>query len=441
MPSIDFVETKKFPKIFIDYLKGNVFLRSRAKPLNKPPSDEELNAILKTADFSKLNELSRLSTPKPARSFKDPLLVSYAKKPAFVSASLKPSFLLGATHNLLKIISVVKISAKLNESANDYEFIPLLWLEDDSTDNLDASEITIHNVEGELKTFFCSSSTSKIDREAIAEKKFDKEIILITRKLLAQIGIDDNSVRATILNASRPNQYWTNAFIHFCNYVFGERRPAFIKMSEARKAGFFNHLVENEILNRRSTQLLAEKNASEMTEEGYEIKTKSESVNLKTKLNNLILPFQSNKSDLTSHIPNAMLEQIFQECVAPSAARVVSPSELSHSLLLKELYSFFGVAQPALTPRISATCLNAESRKIIKNAESDFKSLIKNPEAITDENSKKALNFILPGGAYQERIISSLNVLKEYNFDAEKLIDSTPSRLFYDRHYLLELTP
>lgn len=80
--------------------------------------------------------------------------------------------------------------------------------------------------------------------------------------------------------------------------------------------------------------------------------------------------------------PNVVLRPLVQDLLFPTACYVAGPSELAYQAQLGGVYSAFGVAQPMLFSRASATLLDAAAARFLERHDVAFESLQTQDESV-----------------------------------------------------------
>jgi bacillithiol biosynthesis cysteine-adding enzyme BshC len=92
--------------------------------------------------------------------------------------------------------------------------------------------------------------------------------------------------------------------------------------------------------------------------------------------------------------PNVLLRPIVQDTLFPTACFVAGPSELAYQAQLGEVYRAFGVEQPLLQSRASATLLDAAALRFLDRSQMPFEAL----HAQDDAALNRLLESLLPPG-------------------------------------------
>ncbi len=89
---------------------------------------------------------------------------------------------------------------------------------------------------------------------------------------------------------------------------------------------------------------------------------------------------QENPSQLS---PNVVLRPIAQDTLLPTVAYVAGPSEIAYHAQLRPVYEYFGVTQPVIYPRASASFLEERVKRITEKYDVEIVDFFKDKEGIT----------------------------------------------------------
>jgi bacillithiol biosynthesis cysteine-adding enzyme BshC len=380
-------ELPGFSKLFCDFIDGNEFFDNRF-PFNKKLTDTDAlntmaNKFSGRAELSLLIQSSMNSIELNYKQKENLEAIANRKSLAIVTGQ-QAGFLGGPLYTLLKAKTAIN-------KATELQFVPVFWVEDNDHDNLEASQAVVYDRDYKVRHIFCESEPQKNDRTCVAYKKYNDYIKIALDEIESCLPLNDyaQKVIEQLRKIYVPGKRWGIAFIELVNLWLADSGILFVSATKAREMGLFASLASKEIENLgKSTEII--KSANEKLEAaGYHIQAKSLPINLflhnADKRNKIY--FEENKfrigekifslgdlqmiaaNDNTAFSPNVLLRPIFQDKVLPTAAYIGGPSEIGYCAQIHELYEYFGVSQPAILPRDSATIiLPAIARFLEKNS-------------------------------------------------------------------------
>ena len=112
--------------------------------------------------------------------------------------------------------------------------------------------------------------------------------------------------------------------------------------------------------------------------------------------------------------PNVVLRPLMQDILLPTAAYVAGPSEVAYWGQLGDVYEHFGVEQPLVYPRASATLVEGKVDKVLRKFELDADAFDGNAEQLFQQVVQREMEVDLDGAfdAAQPPIHEALNELK-----------------------------
>lgn len=438
----NFNELPGFSKIFIDFLYSKSDLFLDRFPANNP-NQFELDFLKKRAKaFNKRFELVQLIENSMGSiqltEKQDYSLKSLSQEHTLVVAtSCFPGFFFGTLVQVWKAFTIIAFSIELESIHPDVRFVPILWVDDDSIGSSEVIRAYYYDSLLNL-TFLEYVNFLKINRNiSIANVYFDKIIEDLVSAFEATIKLEEKNPELMnfIYATYKSGVSWCESFVNSMNYFFGKKGLLFARSSIARKNFMFADFVQKEIKLFHQSNEIVQSNLLLLNKYGYQFKTKFKKPNLqfhkgeeiiqiecadnnsfrigeKTSSSSELFKLISSSPDLFS--PNVMLKPVLQSFIMPIIAMVVSPSEISYFLLLREIFEIFGVPIPLILPRYSASLIPT---KVFRNL--DLKSIENNPNRIIKDliqqlkKQRLLFNFLFPKKNLQERKITPFYFLAE----------------------------
>lgn len=412
--------------MFIAYTNGDEKVLSRL-PANPP---EDISRF-------RLNEFQHKALRKFAPKY------SAMDNLRFVTCFVKPAFLLGPVCELEKIFSTIEACSRMNRNS-DHHFVPLVFIDDDTHDNLESSGAMMFDGEYDTVRLRCDPAVYKDDRRILAAREFGDEIKGIMHQVASLLPENEhkNEIEGLMREIYTSGKGWTKAYIDFLKRLFESEEIEFVRLSVLREKGYYTDFLKIELDNYGKTMGLIDSAAESLSE--YEISPRAFRLNLKF-IENGITENIIHKENEIYQIGNgeyemAGIRKLFDKkprCFAPrvmlmppclhsafpAAAHIAGPSELVYFSLMKEVYELFKCHMPVVIPRHSAAWLD-------KNAFLKFRK---------EHKDNFVFNFVFPNGNLQERIISpvyfmGITGIKRFMAKMKELVSLPP-----DKHYSVKL--
>lgn len=396
--SIKYGSLPGFSKLFLNFINGNEFFDNRF-PNNKRLFTDKtfLSEIAHSNKHRNLIAETISATMKdiilsPAQAKNLNLLKSYNS--LAVVTGQQVGFLGGPLYTLVKALSAVALSIKLNDHHKDFSFIPIFWIEDNDHDNLESSQITIFDQNYNPHIFNCDESPDKTDRRIVSSRVFSSYINDVIQNICQHLsGLNNNKELIAILNnIYKPSKSWTSAFVELIHNLIGFTGILFISASGLQSSGIFYEPIRKELENLGKTEELIHYANNQLESAAYHIQAKSSKINLffhKAGFRYKIEPHGENSEyfkisdenyddkdllnklsqDHSAFSPNVLLRPVFQDYSLPTAAYIAGPSEIGYCSQLKEVYDYFQVSMPAFIPRHSITLVDKKTTRFLEKNE------------------------------------------------------------------------
>jgi bacillithiol synthase len=382
----------------------------------------------------------------------------------------------GPLYTIYKIITAIKLCIHLKENYDKFNFIPLFWLEGDDHDYEEVRNFSILNNENQLINLkYDDGLLEEVNRGSIAELKFNQNLENVFSELSS--ALRETEFRPTILEFLKsnysPNKTFLETFRELLIQLFDEYGLIVFNPVDPAVKRILVPIFEKEITQFQDhTSYLVERSAE--LEEVYHAQVKVKPINLffveekerlsieptdtgEYRLKNKRKKFS--REDLLTQLdlapekfsPNVLLRPICQDYLFPTAFYVGGPGEISYFAQVSPLYKIYGIEEPVIYPRSSATIVEKGVKSILdKNnlsyvdiftEEKDLiKKIVATSSDINFENLfEKTTNEILSSlssideklvlidktlldlsAKSKQRIEETLNTLKAKTLDAEK---------------------
>ena len=296
----------------------------------------------------------------------------------------------GPLYTLYKILTTLKLTEQLSEQYPEYNFVPIFWLEGEDHDIEEVSSFSYLNASNELQRLIYppgeKSASSSIG--AVGSVNFNESIGTLFDDLRKSLLATEYSPKVFELfeTAYQKGMTFTRAFIHLFNVLLEDSGLIFFDPHNPETKKMLTPIFEQELNNGSHTcQLVITQ--SEQLEKQYHAQVKPRAVNLFLFHNggrHAIEPHEHGFSlkgtrrtfskeemlgllntDPNLFSPNVVLRPICQDFLFPTLAYIAGPSEVAYFAQFKLLYENFGIPEPIIYPRCSATIVEERIQKII----------------------------------------------------------------------------
>jgi len=381
----------------------------------------------------------------------------------------------GPLYTIYKTITAIKLAQYLNERYDEYNFVPVFWLEGDDHDFNEVITTTIINEENNLATLTYQDSLPEDElRGSVGEIKLTPGITTFLDELQKNLRKTEfsDSLLADLKNIYKEEETFKETFKRLLFNLFDNYGLIIFDPQQKEIKKLLKPIFQEELLNyRQHSEKLILRSAE--LEETYHAQVKIRPINLfmtyehnryaiepvddyfrlkhkRVKFTQEeLLKFISDTPEVFS--PNVILRPICQDYLFPTAFYVGGPSEISYFSQVLPLYDDFQIPSPIIYPRSSATIiekgiqhvfdkyqltlndffLNADkiAAKVISNlsdfdAEADFLQAQKELEQTIDSLTVKlqSLDKTIADSAdrYKQKILTTLNEFKGKANEAQK---------------------
>lgn len=381
----------------------------------------------------------------------------------------------GPLYTIYKIITAIKLSRQLKERYEEYNFVPVFWLEGDDHDFNEIRWIKLLDKENKLKEITYLEQISEDEaKQSVGNLKLNSEI----NKVIEEIK---NSIRETeftpdliskLIEIYNPDKTIKQSFRELIFWLFDEYGLIILDPQDDKIKTLLTPVFIKEITNfREHTQKLVLSSAK--LEEVYHAQVKIKPVNLFYSTDEgryAIEPVENDfrlrrkrkqftKEELLNQIeseperfsPNVLLRPICQDYLLPTAFYVAGPSEVAYLAQVLPLYDFFNVQAPIIYPRASITVVEKNIQSNLEKFNLEIKNIFVNSDNLKDniiaalsennldqviEDIKKQIDFLFDdikkslysvdktlsdsSERYREKVKSLIEELKQKAIQAQK---------------------
>lgn len=360
----------------------------------------------------------------------------------------------GPLYTFYKIITAIKLSQFLSERYDDYNFVPVFWLEGDDHDFNEVRTIKIIDDNNSLVTVGYKEEIEEDDlKQSVGLIKLDNSINDFFTALEKELKETEfkSSLLQQLKNCFQEGRTFKAAFRdlifnYFDNYGLVIFDPQMDEVKQLLKPIFKKEITDFRI---HTEQLV---HVSATLEELYHAQVKVKPVNLflrvdegrhsiepvenefrlrrkrKSYTQEQLLEVLENEPDKFS--PNVLLRPICQDYLLPTAFYIAGPSEIAYFAQLKPLYELYNIVEPIIYPRSSLTILENSIAGSL-----DKFSIGINDVFVDVENVKKRIINSVEQSSVDEmfsdisnQLENSFDQLKEKLFDLDKTIADSSNR-------------
>jgi len=297
----------------------------------------------------------------------------------------------GNLYTVIKALSAYLLAKKLSEDFNDYNFIPVFWLEADDHDFLEVNNINVFDKENKLAhlDYFENATPQEKYLTPVNSIVFDDFIEKFKTDLGENLIKSDftETVFDFINRSYKPGISFPVAFARFMNYIAGNLGIVFCNPADKEIKKLLIPVFEKELNTYPETcERVIETSA--VIEQKYEPQVKPQPINIFYVHNNhrhlveprpdnifalknsrqkfekalLIEQLYSNPENFSG---NVILRPVCQDYLLPTVAYVGGPSEIAYFAQFKNVYEFYDVVMPVIYPRVSVTLLENRVAKFL----------------------------------------------------------------------------
>lgn len=393
---INFCDIPGQQNLFLDYLyEFENVERFYKKNFRNQEQYEELFKTLEKYDRPHRAQLvntirAQYENIKISKQTQSNIEALYSNKTIAVVTGQQLGILGGPLYTLYKTITAIKLSNYLKERYDNYQFVPVFWLEGDDHDFDEVRKISLLDTNNQLFTLkYNDGLEEEINRGSIGQLKLNQNIENFFNELSNNLRETEfkNSLIDFLKSSYQPNTTFLEAFRSLMINIFDEYGLIIFNPLDPSVKKLLTPIFSKEIINYRDhTSYLVERSAE--LEEFYHAQVKVKPINLFYIENNerlLLEPADNDyrlkgrrkkftQEDLLAQLnyaperfsPNVLLRPICQDYLFPTAFYIGGPSEISYFAQLSPLYEIYNINQPIIYPRASATITEKGVKTILE---------------------------------------------------------------------------
>ena len=404
----------------------------------------DISALL-TRQYSQLNASSL--TQQNIKKFSD-------KKTLAIVTGQQLGIMGGPLYTFYKIITAIKLSRFLSERYDDYNFVPVFWLEADDHDFNEVRSVKIIDEKNSLVTIDYKEEIEEDDlKQSVGLINLDNSVSDFLEKI--SNSLKETEFKSPLFNHLKEfykeGKSFKDAFRDLIFNYFDEYGLIIFDPQDDEVKKLLRPVFKKEIIDFRiHTEQLVHVSAT--LEELYHAQVKVKPVNLflrvdegrysiepveneyrlrrkrKSFSREQLLELLENEPEKFS--PNVLLRPICQDYLFPTAFYVAGPSEISYFAQIKPLYELYGIAQPIIYPRSSLTILENSIANSLEKYSVEINDIFIDVEnvkkKIINSVEESSIDDMFDGIANQ--IETTFDQLKEKLIDLDKTIADSSNR-------------
>lgn len=289
----------------------------------------------------------------------------------------------GPLYTIFKTITAIKLADILKAKFPRWDFVPVFWLEGEDHDFAEMNHTDVLSPDMKLTRieYLPAGTLPEKNLGPIGELKMDESIHATFAAL--EEALQSTEFSTELLNSLKAHytagRTFGQAFVGWMDSLFGDYGVSFISPNDARLKKLVSGMFVKEIASFPETSRLVIDRSAEL-EQHYHAQLKAKSVNLFMfhKGGRYLIEPREHDFSLkgTRHFiqkdelmriaaeqpellsPNVVLRPIAQDMLLPTVAYVAGPSEVAYHAQLGPVYERFGVIQPVVYPRASASVID-----------------------------------------------------------------------------------
>lgn len=376
------------------------------------------------------------------------------KKTLAVVTGQQLGILGGPLYTFYKIITTIKLSRFLTERYDDYNFVPVFWLEGDDHDFNEVRSMKLIDDNNSLITIGYKEEIEEDDaKQSVGLIKFDESINEFYAKLEKNLKETEfkQALLANLKSFYKTDVTFKQAFKNLIFNYFDQYGLVIFDPQNDEVKKLLKPIFKKEITDFRiHTEKLVQVSAT--LEELYHAQVKVKPVNLFLRIDDgrhLIEPVENEfrlrrkrksftqdqllellENEPEKFSPNVLLRPICQDYLFPTAFYVGGPSEISYFAQIKPLYEFYNIPCPIIYPRSSVTILESA----ISNSLDKYSVSINDIFMDVEGTKKKIINSVEESSLDEifsgitNEVEGAFDQLKEKLFDLDKTISDSSNR-------------
>jgi len=411
LKEIPLAETGMFPKIVLDYLAGNDFLKQFYK---YSPDLNSFGDAIKNRRFtsqSRENLVSVLLDQYSSIGITDEKILSnihsLKSENAFtVTTGHQLCVFTGPLYFIYKILTTIKLAEELKMKYPENHFVPVFWLASEDHDFEEINHIHLFNKTFIWQTDPNNQPVGKISTHSLSVFINEIKTLFPNSEHLPALLLlfEEEYLKSENISIA------TRKIVHA---LFSKYGLIMIEPDDVRLKKSFTKVMLDDIVEQKSFAAINQTNS--VLEQEYKLQIHGREINffyLSEQGRHLIKKVDSNfivantdikfseneiKNEIGNHperfSPNVVLRPVYQEMILPNLAYIGGPGEISYWLQLKNVFEVHEVDFPILWLRNSFMLLNKKLQNRIEKTGLDFLDFFQSTEKLSKKFLEKVAGF------------------------------------------------
>ncbi len=411
LKEIPLAETGMFPKIILDYLSGNDFLKQF---YSLSPDLNSFGEAIKNRRFttqSRENLVSVLLDQYSSIGITDEKVLanihSLKNENTFtVTTGHQLCVFTGPLYFIYKILTTIKLSEELKLKYPNNHFVPVFWLASEDHDFEEVNHIHLFNKTVTWKTDSQNKPVGKISTHSLSGFINEVKTLFANSEHLPSLLIlfEEAYLKSSTLSEA------TQKIVHA---LFGNYGLVTIEPDDERLKQSFKKVMLDDIIEQKSFKAISRTNS--VLEEKYKLQINGREINffyLSEQGRHLIKKVDSSfivantdikfseieiKKEIETHpekfSPNVVLRPVYQEMILPNLAYIGGPGEIAYWLQLKDVFEIHDIDLPILWLRNSFMLLNKSLQNRIEKSGLDVSLFFESSEKLSKLFLEKVAGF------------------------------------------------
>jgi bacillithiol synthase len=360
----------------------------------------------------------------------------------------------GPLYTFYKIITAIKLSVYLAERYNEFNFVPVFWLEGDDHDFDEISHVNLINENNDIvKINYRETTEDDENSGSVGNLKIDNLINAFFDSLSSELRETEfkDELLAKLKSFYSEGKTFKQSFKELIFWLFDERGLVIFDPQDKKVKKLLRPIFKKEIDDfRQHTEKLV--HVSAKLEEVYHAQVKINPINLffnnqdgryaiepadnefrlKRKRKKFsydeIIELIENEPELFS--ANVLLRPICQDFIFPTAFYVAGPSEITYFAQVLPLYKFYNLEAPIIYPRSSITILEKNIKSLVEKFDLNLHDIFIDNENLKEKVLKSILKTSLDDAFKNTSndIDVAIDQLKERLFEIDKTLTDAASK-------------